>query len=437
MPEQARTTCPNTTNDAADAGPRGRLTATLASAGRCLRHILGGCARAHRTAVQAPVNADLHLRAALVAALANVGEGDPRGRQLLAGRVRVEWAELGEGYDGDYDPEDPDDVELLRFYFSGLLDGHWLEVSGTSYCTHVPASTDPATRQQLLAILAIEGAPAIEAGLDARLAANGGNEPAAAREGELHPAGGRRIYQQLSWIAPDWAPLPGIAANTPSWGPPARRPPNDRRRHRMDPTIKTTDEAPDAATSIEQPEPTTVRGRLLALAERMANRIVEHELPVRWQLVVVLVALILVGLAARANADTLKVTHLHWSAESGAFLLTATATAPADSDYAVAVTHTSCPTAPNEQDAFHEVTPQPSQLLANPPANPKGVLHVCVWILHEDGAIGARYDHATRIPRRTVRHRPRKPARRRHTRQHRCDKATRGLAGRPDALSAA
>jgi hypothetical protein len=34
---------------------------------------------------------------------------------LTRGDVCVSWVELGEGYNGDYDEEDPEDVELLRF----------------------------------------------------------------------------------------------------------------------------------------------------------------------------------------------------------------------------------------------------------------------------------------------------------------------------------
>lgn len=56
---------------------------------------------------------------------------------LIDGAYKVEWVNLGEGKDGDYDPNDPEDVELLRFdvSFNGEL------VSDGSYCTLMPVRT--------------------------------------------------------------------------------------------------------------------------------------------------------------------------------------------------------------------------------------------------------------------------------------------------------
>ena len=56
--------------------------------------------------------------------------------------VKVEWAYIGEGYNGDYDPSDPDDVELLRFYVYHIDDGEWVEVEDASYCTNMPLRAD-------------------------------------------------------------------------------------------------------------------------------------------------------------------------------------------------------------------------------------------------------------------------------------------------------
>jgi len=39
-------------------------------------------------------------------------------------RVELEW--IGEGYEGDYDPEDPEDVPLLRFTVY-RREGDWWE----------------------------------------------------------------------------------------------------------------------------------------------------------------------------------------------------------------------------------------------------------------------------------------------------------------------
>ena len=47
--------------------------------------------------------------------------------------IRVEWEDIGEGICGDYNPEDPDDIPLLRFSVSILLDGQWEAVEDASY----------------------------------------------------------------------------------------------------------------------------------------------------------------------------------------------------------------------------------------------------------------------------------------------------------------
>ena len=60
-------------------------------------------------------------------------------------KYRLEWVYLGEGYDLDFDPDDPDDEPLLRFDVYVWDDGGWNgEISDTSYCTqnNVKTSAD-------------------------------------------------------------------------------------------------------------------------------------------------------------------------------------------------------------------------------------------------------------------------------------------------------
>lgn len=59
-------------------------------------------------------------------------------------KLRVDWYESGEGYHGDYNPNDPEDEELLRFdvYVKRPETHEWEEVDDASYCTTVPANTD-------------------------------------------------------------------------------------------------------------------------------------------------------------------------------------------------------------------------------------------------------------------------------------------------------
>ena len=56
------------------------------------------------------------------------------------GNVTVQFENLYEGYCGDYNPDDPNDENLLRFtvYMNGE------EVPNASYCTQIPANSNVA-----------------------------------------------------------------------------------------------------------------------------------------------------------------------------------------------------------------------------------------------------------------------------------------------------
>jgi hypothetical protein len=73
--------------------------------------------------------------------------------ELVRGDVKVEWAELGEGKDGDYDPNDPDDIELLRFDVSREEGDDWEAIDDASYCTQVPVSATPEQRAKGLQLI--------------------------------------------------------------------------------------------------------------------------------------------------------------------------------------------------------------------------------------------------------------------------------------------
>lgn len=56
--------------------------------------------------------------------------------------VRIVLQDINEGYNGDYNPEDPYDMPLLRFY-GYLWDSktqHWEDPGDCSYCTALPAN---------------------------------------------------------------------------------------------------------------------------------------------------------------------------------------------------------------------------------------------------------------------------------------------------------
>lgn len=51
---------------------------------------------------------------------------------------------IGEGYSGDYSPDDPEDVPLLRFSCSryNVASDEWEELPNSSYCTHLSVDED-------------------------------------------------------------------------------------------------------------------------------------------------------------------------------------------------------------------------------------------------------------------------------------------------------
>lgn len=76
--------------------------------------------------------------------------------ELVKGNVWISWAELGEGLSGDYEPSDPEDVELLRFDVDRLVNGEWQPVDDASYCTQVPVSATANERKKGLEMLMSE-----------------------------------------------------------------------------------------------------------------------------------------------------------------------------------------------------------------------------------------------------------------------------------------
>ena len=70
--------------------------------------------------------------------------------EFIRGDYRVVWEYIGEGWSGDYNPEDPSDTPLLRFSCSRRevreIDScvgvdEWEELPDSSYCTRMPATT--------------------------------------------------------------------------------------------------------------------------------------------------------------------------------------------------------------------------------------------------------------------------------------------------------
>jgi hypothetical protein len=110
------------------------------------------------------------------------GQLSADGMSLIRGDIKVEWCDIGEGLDGDYNPTNPKDVLLLRFYVSQRdIDGVWADVQDGSYCTLMPVGTDSAY---------------LAWGLQAIMAA--AEQPSPKHE-----------LEAMSWMTPAWADRDG------------------------------------------------------------------------------------------------------------------------------------------------------------------------------------------------------------------------------------
>lgn len=73
--------------------------------------------------------------------------------ELVKDNVKVCWVNLGEGNCGDYDEEDPEDENLLRYDVYVLDEDDWIAVDDASYCTNVVADTEKDELMEKLNIL--------------------------------------------------------------------------------------------------------------------------------------------------------------------------------------------------------------------------------------------------------------------------------------------
>jgi hypothetical protein len=79
---------------------------------------------------------------------------------LTMNDITVELEDIGEGLSGDYDPEDKDDVSLLRF--TVLKDDE--PVEDASYCTQVPTNVTITEATKILGAIMNEVAEPLEQG---------------------------------------------------------------------------------------------------------------------------------------------------------------------------------------------------------------------------------------------------------------------------------
>ncbi len=113
------------------------------------------------------------------------------------------------------------------------------------------------------------------------------------------------------------------------------------------------------------------------------------------------VAVAMLAAADGAQADGLAVTNVHYLPGSGAVGASVRAIGPLDTAVAINLYRTGCPSRPAEADNAIGVIAdgQPHRLLANPPAaGESGRFVLCVWTIHDDGAIGQRYSQPVVLP---------------------------------------
>ena len=71
---------------------------------------------------------------------------------------------LARGFSGDYDPDDPDDVPLVRFSCLKREGKEFEAIDDTSYCTRIPIDTERDVLKHLAEVVMKELKRAIEGG---------------------------------------------------------------------------------------------------------------------------------------------------------------------------------------------------------------------------------------------------------------------------------
>ncbi len=86
--------------------------------------------------------------------------------KLIDNDVKVELHdETNEGYNGDYNPDDPEDKLLMRFDVFKFENKEWVEVDNSSYCTELPSDLDPEKAHRVLSLIMMEVADDVRANI--------------------------------------------------------------------------------------------------------------------------------------------------------------------------------------------------------------------------------------------------------------------------------
>lgn len=88
---------------------------------------------------------------------------------LIDNNIMVElYDETNEGWNGDYNPNNPHDDLLLRFDISQLIDNQWESVDNASYCTQLTANLNKDYINKALHIIMREVREPINSGLSVK-----------------------------------------------------------------------------------------------------------------------------------------------------------------------------------------------------------------------------------------------------------------------------
>jgi hypothetical protein len=98
--------------------------------------------------------------------------------EMILGNYKAQWSDIDEGWDGFYDPNDPNDQKLYRFDTYEMVDGEWETIDDGSYCTAVPVGTPDEMLKTGLSLI-------LEA-----LNKNAGSK--------------KRMLEEFSWMSPSW-----------------------------------------------------------------------------------------------------------------------------------------------------------------------------------------------------------------------------------------
>src|SRR5574342_1129349 len=91
----------------------------------------------------------MHTRSKIILHRIRIRSIDHIMSELRRGDLLAEWEYIGAGLSGDYDPDDPDDIELLRFSVSKFGE----QLDDASYCTLMPVGTDPKILERALNLI--------------------------------------------------------------------------------------------------------------------------------------------------------------------------------------------------------------------------------------------------------------------------------------------